>query len=254
MWIDIPAVEDVNCVIPRAKEKVIIVHQPTCQLINMSSFLKRSFDIFLSGIGLILSSWLCALVWIAIIIEDGFPILIRQKRVGRYGKMFNNYKFRSMKKSTLKEKINNQATENDPRITKIGGIIRKCALDEFPQLLNIFIGDMSFVGPRALLPAESEVWTNGGKYTNGGMLNITQIPGYDKRITVRPGLTGIAQIFAPRDIPRKYKFKYDLLYFRKMSFLYDLQLILTSFLITFSGTWESRRAKLSFLKRRNHCQ
>jgi lipopolysaccharide/colanic/teichoic acid biosynthesis glycosyltransferase len=255
MWIGITSAEEVMRVIPRTKEKVITVHKPTYWLTNTAPILKRPFDIFLSGIGLILSSWLWVLIWTAIIIEDGFPILIRQKRVGRNGGIFNNYKFRSMKKYTLREKIHLQATEHDSRVTNVGRFLRKCALDELPQLLNIFKGDMSFVGPRALLALETETWTNGGTYTNGGIhtnnrtLDIAEIPGYEKRITVKPGLTGIAQIFASRDIPRRHKFKYDLLYIRKMSFLLDLKLIFISFLITFNKSWEKRSAKLGIIRR-----
>jgi len=209
-------------------------------------FLKRPLDIILSLLGLLLSSWLWVLIGIVIILEDGFPIIICQRRVGFGGKIFNSFKFRTMIKSTLTEKICIQATENDSRITKLGRFLRKYALDELPQLLNIFIGDMSFTGPRALLLLEAE------NYLNGGSLDITEIPGYATRITVRPGLTGIAQIFAPRDIPRRYKFKYDFLFIEKMSFLLDLRLILLSLLITFNGAWEKRHAKLRFLDRRKN--
>ncbi len=211
--------------------------------------LKRPFDILLSGIGLIVSAWLWAIIWLAIMIEDGFPVIIRQERIGKYGKLFKNYKFRSMVKSTLKEKINIQATENDIRVTKVGRILRKCALDELPQLINIFLGQMSFVGPRALLPEEKEVHSFGNTYTNGGTLAIAEIPGYAKRITVQPGLTGIAQIWAPRDIPRGHKFKYDLLYIRKRAFWFDLKLIFISFLVTFRSNWETRAAKIGILER-----
>ncbi len=211
--------------------------------------LKRPFDILLSGIGLIVSAWLWAIIWLAIMIEDGFPVIIRQDRIGKYGKLFKNYKFRSMVKSTLKEKVNIQATENDIRVTKVGRILRKCALDELPQLINIFLGQMSFVGPRALLPEEKEVHSLGNTYTNGGTLAIAEIPGYAKRITVQPGLTGIAQIWAPRDIPRRHKFKYDLLYIRKRAFWFDLRLIFISFLVTFRSNWETRAAKIGILER-----
>ncbi|MCX7994530.1 MAG: sugar transferase [candidate division WOR-3 bacterium] len=203
-------------------------------------FAKRVFDIVFSGLGLILSSWLWALIWIGIWCEDGSPVCIRQFRIGKNGKLFKVIKFRSMRKNSLNEKINIQAKENDPRITIMGKILRKTAFDELPQLLNIFLGDMSFVGPRALLPAEIEI--------NDTYLHVWEIPGYYKRIKIRPGLTGIAQIFAPRDLPRRHKFKYDLLYIRKMSLLLDLKLILLSFLITFKGTWERKRNKLKFLK------
>ena len=206
-------------------------------------FFKRPFDIIFSTLGLLFSSWLWALISIAIIIEDGFPVLIRQRRIGKNGKMFASFKFRSMRKHTLREKINSQATERDPRTTFVGGCLRTCAFDELPQLLNIFFGEMSFVGPRPLLPFESEV------YSNGGCLDIRQIPGYEKRITVRPGLTGLAQIYAERNIPRRHKFKFDLLYIREMNLLLDLKLILISFLVSFHCNWENHSTKLETLSR-----
>ncbi len=204
------------------------------------SLSKRVFDILLSSFGLILSSWLWVLIWIGIWFEDGSPCCIKQSRIGKNGRIFKIIKFRSMRKNALNEKIKIQARDNDARITIMGRILRKTALDELPQLINIFLGDMSFVGPRALLPSEIE--------QNDCYLHVWEIPGYEKRIKVRPGLTGIAQIFAPRDLPRKHKFKYDLLYVRKMSLLLDIKLIVISFLITFKGTWERKRKKLNFLK------
>lgn len=206
-------------------------------------FSKRFFDIFVSSIGLILSSWLWVLIWIAIIIEDGFPVFFRHKRIGKHGKLFNSLKFRSMTKHTLKEKVSYQAIENDPRITGVGRFLRKTAIDELPQLLNIFFGEMSFVGPRALLPSEIEACSN------GKCIHIYDIPGYEKRIEVRPGLTGIAQVYAPRDIARRHKFKYDLLYIKKMNIFLDIKLILLSFLVTFKGRWEKRGLKLKMLEK-----
>uniref|UniRef100_A0A7V0Z3N5 Sugar transferase n=1 Tax=candidate division WOR-3 bacterium TaxID=2052148 RepID=A0A7V0Z3N5_UNCW3 len=208
---------------------------------DRESVLKRIFDIALSGFGLMLSSWLWVLIWIGIWCEDGSPCCIKQFRIGKNGRVFKVIKFRSMRKTTLNEKINIQASEDDPRITYMGRILRKTALDELPQLINILLGDMSFVGPRALLPAEIE--------QNDSYLHIYEIPGYEQRIKIKPGLTGIAQIFAPRDLSRRHKFKYDLLYARKRSFSLDLKLILISFLITFNGTWGRKRNKLSFLRR-----
>lgn len=202
--------------------------------------LKRVFDVLLSGFGLVLSSWLWVLIWIGIWCEDGSPCCIKQLRIGKSGRIFKVIKFRSMRKSTLNEAINHQAVENDPRVTVMGRFLRKTALDELPQLINIFVGDMSFVGPRALLPAEIEQYDR--------YLHISDIPGYNKRIMIRPGLTGIAQVFAPRDLPRRHKFKYDLLYLHKMGLLFDIKLIAISFLITFGGTWERKRNKLKFLK------
>jgi len=110
-------------------------------------------------------------------------------------------------------------------------------MDELPQLWNIFRGDMSFVGPRAL--AASEIEHRG----NGKCVALQEIPGYVERHSVVPGLTGVAQIFAARDIPRRQKFRYDLLYARKQSFWLDLRLIAVSFWITFRGKWETRGEK-----------
>lgn len=130
-----------------------------------------------------------------------------------------------------------QASENDHRVTRVGKILRATALDELPQLWNILKGDMSFVGPRALLPAEIEV--NG----NGELVPLEQIPGYHRRHAVRPGLTGLAQVYAHRDIPRRHKFKYDLPYIKKQSFWLDLKLIALSVWITVRGRWETRDRK-----------
>jgi lipopolysaccharide/colanic/teichoic acid biosynthesis glycosyltransferase len=111
-------------------------------------------------------------------------------------------------------------------------------MDELPQLLNIFLGDMSFVGPRALLPNEVEVHGSARDVTREEEL-------FRKRCEVTPGLTGIAQIFAPRDVPRIRKFRYDLFYIRRRSFLFDLKLIFLSFYITLRGKWESRGDKIT---------
>ena len=115
--------------------------------------------------------------------------------------------------------------------------MRATAMDELPQLVNIFKGDMSFVGPRALVPGEIET---GG---DGRVIPMETIEGYRERTAVQPGLTGIAQIYAPRDILRRHKFRYDRLYIRRQSFVLDLRLIVLSFWITARGTWEVRGRK-----------
>jgi lipopolysaccharide/colanic/teichoic acid biosynthesis glycosyltransferase len=200
--------------------------------------LKRLFDIFLSTFGLICSSPLWILFGLAIILEDRLPIFYLQERVGRGGMTFKAIKFRSMIKDAEKGTGPVQAVENDPRVTKVGRILRATAMDELPQLLNILKGDMSFVGPRALRPKEREV------HGNSALTKIENVPGYKERLTVRPGLTGMAQVYLPTDALRSEKFQYDLLYIKKQSFLLDLKLIFLSFWITFRGKWESREKKV----------
>ena len=201
------------------------------------STLKRLFDILLSSFGIIGSAPLWFAFSLAIIIEDGLPVFYRQERVGRDGRIFRVIKFRSMIKDAEKASGPVQAVENDPRITKTGRILRKTAMDELPQLINILNGDMSFVGPRALRPKEKEV------HGSDDQVDIEDVPGYYDRLKVRPGLTGMAQVYLPSDALRKEKFRYDLLYIGKRSFFLDLKLILLSFYITFRGNWESRQKK-----------
>ncbi len=131
-----------------------------------------------------------------------------------------------------------QARDGDSRVTRIGRLLRATASDELPQLLNILKGEMSFVGPRALLPHEIEV--NGG----GDLIPLEKIPGYEARHSVRPGLTGVAQVYAPRDLPRHHKFKYDLLYIKRQTLWLDVKLVILSLWITVRGKWEYRGNKL----------
>jgi lipopolysaccharide/colanic/teichoic acid biosynthesis glycosyltransferase len=200
--------------------------------------LKRPFDVALSGLGLLASLPLWALIATAIKLEDGGPVFYGQERVGRGGRRFRSWKFRSMVADADRRFGALQAREDDPRVTRTGRLLRATAMDELPQLWNILVGDMSFVGPRALRPEEIEV---GG---DGAPVPLRAIPGYEARHRVAPGLTGIAQIYAPRDIPRRQKFRLDRLYVGRQSFCLDLRLIALSFWITFRGRWEHRGRKL----------
>jgi len=198
--------------------------------------MKRAFDLALSGVGLLISSPLWLLFAAAIKLEDGGPIFYSQERVGFGGRNFEALKFRSMRTDAESGVGAVQAVEDDPRVTRAGRLMRATAMDELPQLWNIFRGDMSFVGPRALRPGEVDA-------DGTGFVQIDQIAGYAARTAVRPGLTGIAQIYAPRDVPRRQKFRYDRLYVQRQSMWLDLRLILLSFWISFLGTWESRGRK-----------
>jgi lipopolysaccharide/colanic/teichoic acid biosynthesis glycosyltransferase len=198
---------------------------------------KRALDILLAGAGLVLSSPLWMIIAAAIKLEDGGPVFFSQARSGEGGRAFRVWKFRSMIPDAERHVGAVQAIEDDPRVTRVGRAMRATAMDELPQLWSIFIGDMSFVGPRALRPGEIEV------LGDGRLEALEDVPGYQHRARVRPGLTGIAQIYAPRDVPRRHKFRYDKLYVERQSFWLDLRLIATSFWITFRGRWETRAKK-----------
>ena len=200
--------------------------------------MKRLFDCVLAGAGLIVSAPLWAAIAAAIKLEDGGPIFFRQERVGRGGRVFDALKFRSMVPNAEALTGAVQATENDPRVTRVGRLMRATAMDELPQLWNIFAGDMSFVGPRPLRPGEVEV------RGDGQFVRLDEIPGYEARHSVRPGLTGIAQVYAPRDIDRARKFRLDRLYLKRAGFWFDLRLIMVSFWITARGDWEKRDRRI----------
>ena len=196
--------------------------------------IKRTFDCVLAGLGLVVAAPLWAAIAVAIKAQDGGPVLYRQQRVGLGGRVFDALKFRSMVPDAESATGPVQAMENDPRVTRIGRLLRATAMDELPQLWNIFTGDMSFVGPRPLRPGEVET---GG---DGQLVRLEEIPGYEARHQVRPGLTGLTQVYAPRDISRTSKFRLDRVYLERASFWLDLKLILLSFWITGRGAWEKR--------------
>jgi lipopolysaccharide/colanic/teichoic acid biosynthesis glycosyltransferase len=198
---------------------------------------KRALDVALSGVGLLISAPLWALIAAAIKLDTGGPVFYGQPRVGEGGRIFRVLKFRSMIIDAEKNTGPMPAGEDDPRVTRIGRVLRATAMDELPQLWNIFRGDMSFVGPRALRPEEIDV------DTAGRAVPLHAIPGFAARSAIPPGLTGIAQIYARRDVSRRQKFRFDRLYVRRQSMLLDLRLILLSFWITARGTWEARQKK-----------
>jgi lipopolysaccharide/colanic/teichoic acid biosynthesis glycosyltransferase len=186
---------------------------------------------------LLTSSPLWLVLAAAVKLEGGGDVFYGQARVGLGGRPFFVWKFRSMVQNAEAGVGALQASAHDPRITRVGRWMRATALDELPQLWNIFVGDMSFVGPRALRPGEIEV------RGDGRFERLEDVPGFAERCRVQPGLTGIAQIYAPRDVPRRTKFRYDRLYHRRRGLSLDLRLVLLSFWITFRGRWETRGRK-----------
>jgi len=195
--------------------------------------LKRLLDTGLAVLGFLISSPFWLLIPLAIWLEDRGPVFYKQERIGRFGKSFQAYKFRSMVKMELPQFDRRQAARGDPRITRVGRLCRMTAMDEVPQLWNILKGEMSFVGPRALLPKEVEVHASAL-----GEIPLDRIPGYERRVRMTPGLTGIAQVYAARDISRRHKFRYDLIYAKRQSLWLDLRLILASGWNSLTGRWE----------------
>lgn len=181
---------------------------------------KRIFDIFFSVFCLILC--FCPIVLVAIIIKCSSkgPAFYKQERLGLNGKRFFLYKFRTMVIDAEKDGAQ-WALKNDPRITKIGNILRLTRFDELPQLINIFRGDMSFVGPR---PERDFFYREFNKY----------IDGFDQRLKVIPGLTGFAQVNGGYDLKPEEKILYDLFYIENRNTIFDLKLIIQTVLVVFS--------------------
>ena len=203
----------------------------------MSRAAKRALDIALSGVGVLVSAPLWAVIAAAIKLDTRGPVFYGQARVGEGGRIFRVLKFRSMIVDAERDTGPVPADEDDPRVTRVGRLLRATAMDELPQLWNIFRGDMSVVGPRALRPEEIDV------DSAGRPVPLQAIPGFAARSAIAPGLTGIAQIYARRDVSRRQKFRLDRLYVRRQSMLLDVRLILLSFWITARGTWEAREKK-----------
>lgn len=218
----------------RLESRAVPPRSDVSQTARLDLAAKRLFDVVVAGGGLLVSMPVWLLAAIAVKLEDGGPIFYSQERAGRHGRVFRVYKFRSMIPDAEARVGALQATAHDPRITRVGRWLRATAMDELPQLWSIFVGDMSFVGPRALRPGEIEV------QGDGRQVALEDVPGYAQRASVTPGLTGLAQIHARRDLPRRQKFRYDRLYIRRRSFWLDMRLMALSFWISFRGGWEVR--------------
>ena len=198
---------------------------------------KRLIDIVLASVALVVSAPLWMAIAVAIKLEDRGPIFYVQHRWGLRKRPFRVYKFRSMIVDADAKFGAIQAERDDPRFTRVGRLLRATSLDELPQLVNIWRGEMSWVGPRALPMNEKQ-------QNESHALPDDEIPGFNERCSVRPGLTGIAQVFAPRDTPRRQKFRYDLFYIKRQSLWLDLKLIAASCWISLRLRWEERGRKI----------
>jgi lipopolysaccharide/colanic/teichoic acid biosynthesis glycosyltransferase len=204
--------------------------------IRREPLLKRPLDVALSAAMLAASAPVWLAIAAAIKLEDGGPVFYQQDRWGRGGAPFRVRKFRTMIADSDRKFGVRQAAEGDRRVTRVGRLLRRTGLDELPQLLSIFRGEMSFVGPRALAMSERD--------RDGNPLQYHLHPDFTERASVRPGLTGTATIYLPKDAPPDRKFQADLLYVRQQSFSLDVRLILLSFWISFRGRWETRGSKV----------
>ena len=196
--------------------------------------LKRFSDFIASLLFLFILSPIFLIISVLIAIQDGRPIFYTQKRIGLNGKYFMMYKFRTMIKNADKDKLGYLCFEGDKRITNLGRIFRKYSLDELPQLLNIMIGNMSFVGPRPAVFDEFERENLPEKFQK-----------YIKiRTEVKPGLTGFVQIHGRNELSWEEKLVFDKVYINKIKksninyFLLDFLIIIKTFFIVFSSKGE----------------
>ena len=186
-------------------------------------FIKRAFDLFVSGFALVVLSPIMLAVGIAIKATDGGPAFYKQCRLTRDGKTFNVLKFRSMRVDAEKDGVARLSTgENDDRITPIGKFIRKCRLDELPQLINIFKGEMSLVGPR---PERPEI---AAQYEE-------ELPEFALRLQAKAGLTGYAQVYGKYNTTPYDKLQMDLMYISNPSFVEDLKIMFATVRILFEA-------------------
>ena len=183
--------------------------------------LKRLLDIVVAGIGFICALPFMAATAAAIKIFDPGPILYSQIRTGRYGREFRVYKFRTMRVDAEKYTGPMLAQENDPRITRLGRFLRAVRLDELPQIWNVVVGDMSIVGPRPERPFFVEQF-------------IKETPEYAYRHNVKPGITGMAQVYGKYNTTAFDKLVYDLMYIEKCGILTDLAIIIQTVKVLFT--------------------
>lgn len=188
----------------------------------MYLFFKRTFDITASFLGLILLSWLLIITAIAIRIESKGPVIFKQERLGKGGKVFKIYKFRSMCVGAEHTGSGVYSGKGDARVTKVGRIIRATSIDELPQLVNILKGDMSLIGPRP--PLTYHPWPV-EQYTE------EQFRMFD----VRPGVTGWAQINGRKDVEWNKRIELNCWYTENVSFMLDLKIFFVSIFKVFTN-------------------
>ena len=184
------------------------------------SGLPRAADVALAALGLVLASPLLAIAAVAIKATSRGPVIYRQTRVGRHGAEFELWKLRTMKRGSDPVGVGTAVVQGDPRVTSAGRLLRRFALDEVPNLVNVLRGEMAIVGPRATLPAQAELYT----------------PRQRRRLELRPGITGWSQTHGRAGIPWEERIEQDVWYVENRSLSLDLKIIALTPLVVFRGT------------------
>ncbi len=191
------------------------------RLTEAQNIIKRFMDIMLSMIGILLTLPIMLFAVIRIKLEDRGPVFYRQIRSGLNGKEFGVIKFRSMVVDAEKHTGAVFASENDPRITKVGNLMRATRIDEIPQFFNVLMGSMSIIGPRPERPQFVEAFSR-------------ELPEYSSRLAVKPGITGLAQVMGNYTTSAENKAKFDLVYIRDYSLLLDIKILFKTVQVVFS--------------------
>jgi lipopolysaccharide/colanic/teichoic acid biosynthesis glycosyltransferase len=179
------------------------------ELLPPKQGLPRAADLLIAAVGLVLVSPILALAAIAIRLGSRGPVLYRQRRVGKGGQVFELFKLRTMRRGADPVGVGTAVTADDPRVTRVGRLLRRFSLDELPNLINVLRGDMRVVGPRATLPAQVELYT----------------PRQRRRLDLRPGVTGWAQIHGRAGIPWEERIELDVWYVEHRSLWLDLRIL-----------------------------
>ncbi|MFC1630189.1 sugar transferase [Patescibacteria group bacterium] len=186
---------------------------------KIQEFIKRQIDVFGSLLGLIVLIPVFLFVVLLIKIDSTGSVFFRQKRVGRDGKIFKIWKFRTMIEGAEEKGLRYEVTKNDPRITKIGKFLRRFGIDEFPQLINVILGEMSLVGPRTALPHQLEKYSEFEK----------------RRFQLRPGMLSLAHVKGWNALSWKERIKIDIWYLENWSVWLDFKILFKATIVILSG-------------------
>ena len=202
--------------VPSAAQQRLNVPEPP---VRPSRGLPRAADLAIAALGLALVSPVLLAAAIAIRLESRGPVFYRQRRVGKDGLIFELYKLRTMRQGADPMGVGTAVTADDPRVTRVGGFLRRYSLDELPNLINVLRGEMRIVGPRATLPAQVELYT----------------PRQLRRLDLRPGVTGWAQIHGRAGIPWEERIELDVWYVEHRSLWLDLRILAKTPAALFGG-------------------